>query len=304
MRVIDRVHRHTARLRPDAHPAGAAGLAHRQVAVVAVADLVSIAELLASDLIDLEGLFDTGLLDLGDLGIGELGIADLLKDGPVGIDDLAAKTGTHSDALYRVMRMLASQGIFRELKGRRFKSTSLARPLEEDQIRYLILVHLNRNQFAMFGELMKSVRTGDTVSGNRSGSALFDHIGDEEKRNEWFNRAMSSASKMQVPALLSAFPYKKYPKIIDVGGGEGLFLAAVLGQAAQSRGVVFDLPNVLETSGDVIVDHFLEGRMEIQAGDFFESVPAGGDLYMLKSVLHDWDDASAVKILQNVHRVM
>jgi hypothetical protein len=202
------------------------------------------------------------------------------------------------------MRMLASQGIFRELKGRRFKSTSLARPLEEDQIRYLILVHLNRNQFAMFGELMKSVRTGDTVSGNRSGSALFDHIGDEEKRNEWFNRAMSSASKMQVPALLSAFPYKKYPKIIDVGGGEGLFLAAVLGQAAQSRGVVFDLPNVLETSGDVIVDHFLEGRMEIQAGDFFESVPAGGDLYMLKSVLHDWDDASAVKILQNVHRVM
>jgi hypothetical protein len=185
-------------------------------------------------------------------------------------------------------------------------------------------VHLNSNQFAMFGELMKSVRTGNTVSGdrvsgdkvsgdkvsgdrvsgNRSGRALFDHISNEEQRNEWFNKAMSSASKMQVPALLSAFPYKNYGSIIDVGGGEGLFLAAVLGEATQSRGVVFDLPNVLETSGDVTVGSSLEGRMEVQAGDFFESVPAGGDLYMLKSVLHDWDDESSVKILQNVHRVM
>lgn len=236
--------------------------------------------------------------------VAELGIADLLKDGPKDIDDLATKTSTHSDSLYRVMRMLASQGIFRELKGKRFNSTSLARPLEEDQIRYMILVHLNRNQFAMFGELMKSVRTGDTVSGDRSGKALFDHIRDEDKRNEWFNKAMSSASKMQVPALLSAFPYKKYSRIIDVGGGEGLFLAAVLGRATRSQGVVFDLSNVLENPGGVRAAPSLEGRMELKSGDFFESIPAGGDLYMLKSVLHDWDDESSLKILQNVHRVM
>lgn len=252
--------------------------------------------------------------------VAELGIADLLKDGPHDIDDLAEQTGTHSGSLYRVMRMLASQGVFRELKGKRFKSTLLARPLEEYQIRYLILVHLTGNQFAMFGDLMKSVRTGETisgtvsgkaagersglVSGERSGRALFDHIGNEEQRNEWFNKAMSNASKMQVPALLKAFPYKKYGKIIDIGGGEGLFLAAVLGHASRSRGVIFDLPNVLSKSADVVADHKLTGRMQVQEGNFFESVPEGGDLYILKSVLHDWDDNSCAKILGNVHRVM
>jgi len=234
----------------------------------------------------------------------ELGIADLLKGGPMGIDDLAVQTGSHSDSLYRVMRMLASQGIFREMKGRCFETSSLARPLQEDQIRYLILLHLNKNHFEMFGGLLKSVRTGETVSGVRSGKDLFDYIANEEKRNEWFNKAMSSASKMQVPALLSAFPFRKYGNIIDIGGGEGLFLAAVLSRAIKSHGLVFDLPNVLVKTGDVIDKHALSGRLEPREGDFFESVPSGGDLYMLKSVLHDWDDISSVKILQNVHRVM
>jgi len=236
--------------------------------------------------------------------VAELGIADLLKKGPRNIDDLAAKTDTHSASLYRVMRMLASQGIFRELKGKHFKTTSLARPLEEDQIRYMILVHLNRNHFKMFGELMKSVKTGETVSGERSGRALFDHIADEERRNECFNKAMSNASKMQVPALLKAFPFKKFSKIVDVGGGEGFFLSAILGRATGSRGVVFDLPNVLVKTGSVIVSKDLEGRMDVQEGDFFKSVPVGGDLYVLKSVLHDWENKSCEKILGNVHRAM
>ncbi|MCP4313304.1 MAG: methyltransferase [Bacteroidetes bacterium] len=234
----------------------------------------------------------------------ELGIADLVKEGPRSIDELAELTSTHSESLYRVMRMLASHDVFREVKGRSFEISPLAVPLQDDQIRYLILLHLNRNHFRMFGDLIHSVRTGDTVSGEHSGKALFDHIGSEDKRNEWFNKAMTSASKMQVPALLSAFPFKKFGNIIDIGGGEGLLLATVLSKAPKSRGLVFDLPNVLLNTEDIIARYSLSGRMEALEGDFFESVPAGGDLYMLKSVLHDWDDDSSVRILRNVHKAM
>ncbi len=234
----------------------------------------------------------------------ELGIADLLKEGPRSIDDLASLTVTHPDSLYRVMRMLASQGIFKEVRGQHFENTSLAVPLQEDQIRYLVLLHLNRNQFRVFGELLESVRTGSTVLKEHSGRALFDHIGNDELKNEWFNKAMTSASKMQVPALLSAFPFKRFRNIIDIGGGEGLFLASILSRAPKTRGVIFDLQGVLSRTSEIIESHSLAGRMVSVGGDFFEGVPGDGDLYILKSVLHDWDDDSSVKILRNVHKVM
>lgn len=236
--------------------------------------------------------------------VAELGIADLLKDGPKSIDQLAALTNTHTDSLYRVMRMVSSHGIFREKKGRRFELTSLAEPLQDDRIRYMILVHLRPYHFEMFGSLIKSVRTGKTVSGESSGRALFDYLGNEETRNEWFNKAMTNISRMQLPALLSVFSFKKYHNIIDLGGGEGLFLATVLSKAENSKGVLFDLPGALLKADDLIENYSLSDRMKPLAGDFFESVPEGGDLYMLKNVLHDWDDESSLKILQNVHKVM
>lgn len=234
----------------------------------------------------------------------ELGIADLLKEGPRDIDDLADLTATHPDSLYRVLRMLASHGIFKELKGRQFKITPLGVPLQEDQIRYLILLHLNRNQFRIFGDLMDSVRTGETVRKEHSGRALFEHFGNDEQKNEWFNKAMSSASKMQVPVLLSAFPYKNYRDIVDIGGGEGMFLASILNKAPKSKGRIFDLTGVVSGTPDIIERFSLGGRMENIEGDFFESVPAGGDLYILKNVLHDWNDEDSDKILGNVHQAM
>lgn len=234
----------------------------------------------------------------------ELGIADLVKEGPRSIDDLADQTKTHPESLYRVMRMLASQGIFKEINGRRFETTSLAVPLQDDQIRYLVLIHLNRNQFRVFGELMESVRSGATISKEHTGKALFDHIGNDERKNEWFNKAMTSASKMQVPALLSAFPFQHYRNIMDIGGGEGLFLASVLSRAPKSKGVIFDLPGVLPRTKGIIDNHALAGRMLAVEGDFFDAMPEGGDLYILKSVLHDWDDNSCVKILGNVFQAM
>lgn len=240
-------------------------------------------------------------------GVGvmaELGIADLLKNGPRPVSELAECTGTHEESLYRVMRMLAAQGIFKEIRDRKFASTALAKPLEEEQIRYLILVHVTPRHFQMFGELLNTVKAGENDSGNLSGSALFDHIGGDEEKNNRFNMAMTNASRMQVSALISAFPFKKYPKIIDVGGGQGLFLASLLQHYKENTGIVFDLPHAIVRNGGVMEEHVLEGRMEFSGGDFFKEVPAGGDLYMMKSVLHDWNDESAAKILQNVHAAM
>jgi len=234
----------------------------------------------------------------------ELGIADLVKEGPRSIADLASITNTHTDSLYRVMRMLASHGIFKEKKGRYFESTSLAVPLQEDQIRYLMLVHLNRNQFRMFGDLMESVRTGSAILGKKSGEALFDFIESEDQRKEWFNKAMTSASKMIIPILLFTFPFKRFKNIMDIGGGEGQLLASILSRAPKSKGLVFDLPGVISRSSEIIEDYALTGRMVAMEGNFFESVPGGGDLYILKSVLHDWDDESSGKILSRLHGVM
>ena len=234
----------------------------------------------------------------------ELGIADILKEQSRSIDELAEQTQTHAESLYRMMRMLASQGIFREVKERRFITTSLARPLEDDQIRYLILSHLTSRHFFMFADLMTAVKTGKRVSDKFAGDDLFKHLGRDEQRNEWFNKAMSNVSKMQVPAILSVFSFKPFGRIIDVGGGHGLFLAAILQKNARCKGVVFDLPQAILKTRTLIDAYSLGDRLEMVGGDFFESVPGGGDLYMMKSVLHDWDDESSIKILNNVREAM
>ncbi|MEN8157806.1 MAG: methyltransferase [Bacteroidota bacterium] len=236
--------------------------------------------------------------------VAELGIADLLRGGPRTVDELASETDTHPESLYRVMRMLATQGIFRELRGKRFQSTPLAEPLRDDQIRYILMLHLDPRHFQMFSKMMSSVKTGRNVTGEFEGGELFEHIGSDPKRNERFNRAMTNASWLQAPALLSAFSFNRYRKIIDIGGGQGLFLAAILRKNSACEGVVFDLPNALSRAGEVIGEFSLENRMETLGGDFFKEVPAGGDLYMMKSVLHDWSDEDSLKILANLHRAM
>lgn len=234
----------------------------------------------------------------------ELGIADLLKEQSKSIKELAEETQTHEESLYRIMRMLASQSIFREVKNRMFITTPLAKSLEDDQIRYLVLSHTTPQQFIMFGDLMSCVKTGEKISDKFAGANLFEHIGRDELRNERFNKAMANASKMQVSTILSVFSFKPFNKIIDIGGGHGFFLSAILQQNANISGVVFDLPQAIPKNRTLIDAYSLGDRLEIVEGDFFKSVPEGGDLYVLKNVLHDWDDESATKILTNVHNTM
>lgn len=234
----------------------------------------------------------------------ELGIADHLKEEPRTVEELAGVTGTDCDSLYRVLRMLSSQGIFRELKGKRFASTKLSEPLRDEQIRHLLMLHLTPGHFRIFGDLLTSVKTGRPVTGDKGGSALFDHIGNDQERNERFNKAMSNASKMQASAIIDAYSFKPYSQIVDLGGGQGYFLSAILRHSPASNGILFDLPGALVHAETVTGSPSLNGRMKAIPGDFFSEVPGGGDLYILKSVIHDWDDEDALKILANIHRAM
>jgi hypothetical protein len=166
------------------------------------------------------------------------------------------------------------------------------------------MIHLSPGHFQMFSGLIASVKTGKHNGPEVDGSELFEFIGNDQNRNERFNLAMTNASAMQVGAIIPAFPFKRFRKVIDIGGGQGLFMAALLGHAKESNGVVFDLPKALERTGEVIMKYSLEARMHAVEGDFFNEVPEGGDLYILKSVLHDWNDTEAEKILRNIHRAM
>lgn len=234
----------------------------------------------------------------------ELGIADILKKGPKTIGELAKLTGTLEYPLYRVMRALASNDIFKESKNRCFSLTPLAVAMQEEQMKYFIIQHLNKMHFQMFGEMMHSLKTGRNSSELFIKDGLFDHIGKSPELNEMFNKAMTNTSVMQVAAILPVFPFNKYKNIIDVGGGQGFFLSAILSKFRSLEGIVFDLPHVVSNARQFFEKYGVADRAGAVGGSFFETIPAGGDLYMLKNILHDWNDDECLKILQNIRLVL
>jgi hypothetical protein len=217
----------------------------------------------------------------------ELGIADLLKEGGKSIHDLAVLTDTHEESLYRMMRMLASQGIFREKKGRFFILTPLAEALQENNIKFLITSHLSKRQFHTFAEMIYTIRTGKCASELVIGNHLFDHLAQDSTHNEQFINAMTNVSLMQISTILPVFNFRKYKNIIDVGGGEGLLMAAILQKHPDCRGIVFDLPQSEEMAVKFLENYDVGARCTFVAGSFFETIPEGGDLYMMKNILHD-----------------
>jgi ubiquinone/menaquinone biosynthesis C-methylase UbiE len=234
----------------------------------------------------------------------ELGIADILKDGPKTISELAKLTGTLDDPLYRIMRVLASQGIFKELENKKFTLTSLAKPMQEKELKYFIKHSLMKLQFQISGEMIHSVKTGRNSSELFVKDKMFDYIGQSKELNELYNKAMTSTSKMQVAAVLPAFNFSKYKCIVDVGGGQGFFISTILTKYKATKGIVFDLPQVINNCMLQSENQGLSERIDFQAGSFFDSIPAGGDLYILKNIIHNWNDEDSVKILKNIRKVL
>jgi O-methyltransferase domain/Dimerisation domain len=237
----------------------------------------------------------------------ELGIADLLADGPRTCDELAAASQTHAPSLYRLLRALASIGIFSEVDDHRFELTPLAQPLRSGirgSLRSLALL-LNDDWFwQLFRDLPYSVRTGEPATEHLWGKSLFAYFAEHPESARVFDEGMASRHDEANKALATGYDFSAIRTLVDVGGGNGSLLVTVLDAHPELRGVLFDLPHVVETAAARLAAAGMAERCSVVGGSFFESVPPGGDAYVLSNVLHDWDDERASTILRNIHRAM
>lgn len=235
-----------------------------------------------------------------------LGIADLLKDGPRDVEELAKATSTHADSLYRLLRALTSIEIFAETEGRRFTLTPLAQCLRSDAPDSM------RNAARMFGlplfwrswgELLQAVKTGETGLKRAFGvTDPFGYFSDHPEDAQVFDGAMTDLSRGRGPAIAEAYDFGRFSKIVDAGGGHGILLMTILRRYPGPRGVVFDLPQVVKGAQAAIAAAGLSDRCETVAGDILESVPSGADAYMMKSIIHGFNEERALVILGNIRR--
>jgi ubiquinone/menaquinone biosynthesis C-methylase UbiE len=236
----------------------------------------------------------------------KLGIAVLLADGAKGSEDLAQATGTHPHSLYRVLRLLASQGVFAEVESRRFALTPLATLLRADVPGSLraLAIRTGGLDWRPWGALLHSVRTGTPAFDHVYGMSLFAYLAQDAEAAQVFNDTMTMFTQRNTAAVVGAYDFSAVGTIVDVGGGHGALMAAILEASPRTRGILVDLPAVIEGARRQITARGLHPRCELVAGDFFESVPVGGDAYILKWIIHDWDDERAITILRNCHRAM
>ena len=238
--------------------------------------------------------------------VARLGIADLLELESRTADELAEMTQVHASSLKRVLRALTTLGVFAEDTDGRFRHTELSQTLRADHpesVRAWALMLGAHFVWRPVGDLYESVRTGTPGFRRLYGERFFEWAKTHPEDGAVFNAAMTSGSAQRLPAILAAYDFSRFERIVDVGGGHGALLAGLLAVSRRARGVLFDLPNVVTGAEPLRVSGIAE-RCEIVAGDFFESVPADGDAYILSRVIHDWDDAAALKILGNCRRAI
>jgi hypothetical protein len=232
--------------------------------------------------------------------VAVLGIADLLADGAKSSDELAQATGSHPRTLYRVLRTLVAAGVFAEDKAGRFRLTALGQPLRSDvadSVRAASIYLSGESELE--GLLVDCVRSGKTAIELASGTAnSFEYYQQEPRRAAVFNAAMTALSNAHYAGVVDAYDFRSIRKMVDVGGGHGRLLSMILTAYPKMRGILFDLPHAFEGGQKTIADAGLSNRCEVLSGNFFSSVPGGGDAYILSRVIHDWPDEKAVAILK------
>jgi predicted O-methyltransferase YrrM len=236
-----------------------------------------------------------------------LGVADFLRGGPKSCHELAAALGVDPEALYRVLRALASLGIFEETNPRRFALTAMAELLRSDvpgSLRGSAMLYGERWWWQACGELLHSVRTGQPAFDHIHGKTLFAYLNDAVEAAATFNDHQTGMTQQDAAAVVSAYDFREYARVVDVGGGHGALTAAILRACPSTTAVLFDQPAVIEGAKQRLRAEGVADRCTCIAGDFFESVPEGGDAYVLKDIVHDWDDDRAMTILRNCRRVM
>jgi hypothetical protein len=237
----------------------------------------------------------------------KLGVADLLQEEPTPCATLAEATQTHPDALYRVLRALASVGVFSEEGDRRFRSTPAAAYLRTDvpgSLRAFAIMLGEAEHWRAWEGVLHSVRTGQSAFEHVFGAPHFAYFEEHPAAARIFDAAMTSRSAQENEAIVATFDFSGARTVVEIGGGQGTLLEAILRSHPVAQGVLFDLPHVVASSRARMWGAGLATRCEFVEGDFFAGVPTGGDLYVIKKVIHDWDDERALRILTNCRKVM
>jgi len=236
----------------------------------------------------------------------KLGIADLLADGPRPCTELASRTGMHAPSLGRVMRLLASAGVFAEDENGAFALTPIGECLRSGpgSSAPVALLFAEPNMVRAWSDLLYSVETGNTAFDHVFGMACFAYLAQHPEEASVFNKAMTAVTAPVAGMVAAAYDFSRFTHIVDVGGGQGALLTAILKSNPALRGTLFDRPHVTASARPVLEAEGLAARCEIAGGDFFEAVPPGADAYILKHVIHDWDDQRSAAILRNCRRAM
>jgi O-methyltransferase domain len=236
-----------------------------------------------------------------------LGIADCLIDGPKTCVELAELTGSHPGELRRFLRFLAANGIFREDEEGRINLTPLAELLRTDLVgsmRSEILHMLNHSSWAAWGELLHSVRSGEAAFPKVFGEDAWSYRARYPEAGALFDQMAAVMSKKEAELVLPLFDFSGVDRIIDVGGGNGEFISSILSRYPNLRGVLFDQPHMVAGAEEVLLEADVNDRCSVRPGDFFKEIPGAGDMYLLKGVIHNWNDAAAGAILQNCRKAM
>jgi O-methyltransferase domain/Dimerisation domain len=249
------------------------------------------------------GFFPSAVLSVA----ARLRIPDLVAAGPKSSDELADATNTHPPSLYRLLRALAYLGMLEESEPRRFGLTDMGELLRSDvpdSMWATTQLFCGEHVWRSWGDLMAGVQTGKPSHERGIGSEPFTDFAENPEAARNFNQAMSEGTLREAPGVLASYDFAQFSTLVDVGGGDGTLLAGILAATPGLQGILFDTGPGSTEAPRRLGDAGVDDRCQVVQGDFFDAVPEGADAYIMKSVIHDWDDDRCVTILSNCRRAM
>lgn len=237
--------------------------------------------------------------------VSKLGIPDLLIDGPKTSLELANLVKAKPKHLYRILRALSSLDVFKELNNGCFANTAISKLLtsKDKNSLHSWAILCGEVHYKVWGNFLQSVLLGESAFKLTFGERSFDFYSKNEQISATFNQAMAAFSQMVSDAVVSSYDFSSYRKIVDVGGGVGGLISWILKANPYLEGVLFDMEHVIKEA-EVLIEEEIKSKCKLIAGNFFELVPAGGDIYILKLIIHDWEDKLATMVLKNCHEAM
>jgi ubiquinone/menaquinone biosynthesis C-methylase UbiE len=236
----------------------------------------------------------------------KLGLADHMAAGLTTAEQLAAATATHAPSLYRLLRALASNGIFSEQPDLSFRLTPMADCLRSDHGSSLrsLATMLGEEHYVCYGHLLDGIRTGEIVFDKIYGAPIFQYLAQHPDQARTFDEAMVGVHGQETAAMLSAYDFSGFGTLADVGGGNGSLLCSVLTKHTKLKGMLVDRPDVIPRARERLTAAGVADRCQLIGGDFFQAIPAGADAYLMRHIIHDWDDPKSTLILTNIRRVL